>query len=706
MARRIPLLLLVLVVASIPMASCNSCGGPNVAVTTYDHPGDINNHQVRCGCQLRWKDFVCNNAGPDAGLGIPANICNPNPRSFNIDMCVPERLNTSLGATLTEDEFKAGIQAFCGAEVKTLVKAFVNMVGGERSCLPIDTYDVACAPVEIDSTGSATASNPRCDKHCLDVPCVTSADAGTVNCDLRGMNDSNGNIHPEVCQCTRGSGCGVTSTGICQPLDSVTDPPEIADGILTGAASQPTTISIDPEQSKLTLTVAVEKCVGKACVSLSDTQTTSAHGFITLYGTPCPGSECNVRLAMQAHPDDVTFKFGCVASVCLGDAPLSHMSVVGGTEGIPLHVNADGSVLAQPYSIKFVASGIRDGKGYRVETFNLAPLLLRIDWAARTLTAPDGIPVDFAGATGSLSLAGTVVNYPPVARVGPDQVLECNVPGGASAVLDATGSYDPDDDQIGLAWWRDHALDPATSVGSGLVVSTVAPMGTTRYGFAITDSHLALSYAETSVTVKDTAGPEIAVSVNTACLKSPADDLFLFRLGEQIVVQAHDACDANPRVWIDSVTRVPASHHEGSEGERHDDGEHQAPDVIAGTASFCIREEGSYSVVVAVQDASGNISRKTVVVRVPEDQEEHQKCGTESGSDDVNDGGDVSPCRENVPAPSPAANPVPEPVPPAAAPPPSASGCSAAGTADTVAVSSLGALVLAALRFGRRRIRG
>ena len=54
----------------------------------------------------------------------------------------------------------------------------------------------------------------------------------------------------------------------------------------------------------------------------------------------------------------------------------------------------------------------------------------------------DGVTTEFD--CDDFDPAVTGCNEPPVADAGPDQTLECSSPGGTPAMLDGTGSSDPD----------------------------------------------------------------------------------------------------------------------------------------------------------------------------------------------------------------------------------------------------------------------
>ena len=101
---------------------------------------------------------------------------------------------------------------------------------------------------------------------------------------------------------------------------------------------------------------------------------------------------------------------------------------------------------------------------------------------------------------------------------------------------------------------------------------------------------------------------------------------------------AHDICDANPLVFIQSVTlnaagRDDANHDDPSDGDsgkddgngdgkdHHDDdgGDAQGALVVFGPAAICLSQQalesrGTLTIVFAARDASGNVSEATLTI--------------------------------------------------------------------------------------------
>ena len=678
------------------MQGCAGCGTPEVAVDEVPTIGSVENHMVRCGCQIGWDDLTCTFAGD---YGIPADICNPNPRSFTIDLCVPADLNTALGATVTQAQFDEGVRLFCQDRVTSTLSAFIGAISGDQGC---GHFEIACGPVAINSSGVAVDVNPACDKPCASIPCVTSGDG--TNCDLNTLFGAPGGVDPTACSCTQTTGCEATTEGVCQPMSTVVDPPDIRTGVLTEALSQPTVVRMRESESSLTANVQVEACdpTGTLCATFSDTRTTSVRGSLTLYGRPCPGEACEVRVGIVAYPQDLAFEFGCLGAVCLGSANLSQMAVVAGTGDGVASVDAAGNAVIPAGALRFVADGVRDGSRFRITSTNPHPVGFRVDFAAKTFTIPALALTLSGGSTATLQVVGDLENQPPRAAAGPAQLLECTSPDGAVAHLDATGTSDPDGDQIAYTWWRGAPFDAGRLVEHGLAVDAVASLGTTRFLFTVSDSRLATDGSATEVTVQDTTPPVLEVSVDAPCLWPPNHELVLYRLGESLTAIATDVCDPSPRVRIVSVSSDQPALGGGSGNA--------APDVLAGTAAFCVRAERAgtlregrtYTAVVEAADASGNLTTRPVTIRVPHDMRGGgpKQCPKVDPARIVGEGDPR--CLEDVPAPEePGAAAASATAAGSAFAGPASAGCGSAGP-DT---GGLLLLLLAAIRARRRTVR-
>ncbi|HEY6005299.1 MAG TPA: hypothetical protein VIV57_20630 [Anaeromyxobacter sp.] len=687
-----------IVLALTPLAlaptlqACAGCGTPDVSVTPNPTVGPTADHEVRCACQIGWDDLSCALAGTN---GIPDNLCNPNPRSFDIDMCVPANLNTALGATPTDAEFTAGINDFCSTTVVSSLTAFLGAISGNNGC---GHFTISCAPGTL-SSGLAVQVNPRCDKPCADIACVTSG-AG-ANCDLNSVFSGPTGIDPTQCNCTNTSGCSTSTANVCQPMNSVADPPSLTQGFLAGALGQASTVVLDSAASTMAVTVTVDGPLG---TTFSDTQTTHLHGNVALYGRPCPGSACQTRIGLNAYADDMTFRFGCVGDVCFASSTLSSMAIVGGTGDVAVNVDATGHGTIPVGALSIIADGTQDGSRMTVSAPNIQAVDFQVDFAGKTFSIPGGANATFSnGSSATIQLAGAIANQPPRAVAGADRVLECTSPQGAQVTLDAAGTSDPDGDQIAYNWWSGAPFTSAGLVFDSQFTATVVapftpPSRTTQYWFTVSDSHLDTDGASTRVTVQDTTPPALTLSADPGCLWPPNHKMVLYELGNGLDAVAADACDASPRVEIVSVVSNQPALGGGSGNT--------PVDVIQGTRAFCVRAERDgtvkgdrvYTVTVRATDASDNSRTQTIDIVVGHDQA-RAKCANVARSREVADGdprcsADVVVERSRLPVSEP-------PVVSRAAGSGSARGCGAAGA--SAGVATLVALLPALALMRRRR---
>ncbi len=123
-------------------------------------------------------------------------------------------------------------------------------------------------------------------------------------------------------------------------------------------------------------------------------------------------------------------------------------------------------------------------------------------WFAATVT-------DAIGQKSAVSPAVTGrihVKAPPVVVIAPVPVSECSA-GGATVKLDASGSFDPNQQPLTFAWTAPGiAFDDATNA----TPSAIFPLGSTRVTVLVSDGE-ETSLGEATVVVEDTVPPAIAI---------------------------------------------------------------------------------------------------------------------------------------------------------------------------------------------------
>jgi hypothetical protein len=100
--------------------------------------------------------------------------------------------------------------------------------------------------------------------------------------------------------------------------------------------------------------------------------------------------------------------------------------------------------------------------------------------------------------------ATLTVNYKPVAEAGAPQTLECTGGGGASTMLDGTGSSDGDDDLLTYSWSGASFDDPTSATPIGFF-----PLGTTTASLTVNDGYEDSDPDTVDITVADTSPPSI-----------------------------------------------------------------------------------------------------------------------------------------------------------------------------------------------------
>ena len=107
---------------------------------------------------------------------------------------------------------------------------------------------------------------------------------------------------------------------------------------------------------------------------------------------------------------------------------------------------------------------------------------------------------DYRDGNADIYFTKTSINSPPIANAGPDRVIECACPSGASVTLDASASSDADGDTLTYTW----AWDGGSAEGVNPTVTL--PLGTTVVTLTISDGK-SIATDTVNVTVQDTTPP-------------------------------------------------------------------------------------------------------------------------------------------------------------------------------------------------------
>jgi len=140
------------------------------------------------------------------------------------------------------------------------------------------------------------------------------------------------------------------------------------------------------------------------------------------------------------------------------------------------------------------------------------------------------------------------LNAPPVADAGPDQTVEQERPDGTDVTLDASGSYDPDDDPLTFSWAED-----GTEIATGPSPTITFALGTHSLTLTVTDTHNATDTDTVVITVRDTTPPELSVPPDLT-VEQQNPDGSVVDIGQ---ATATDACDADVEITNDAPPIFP-----------------------------------------------------------------------------------------------------------------------------------------------------
>jgi VCBS repeat protein len=244
----------------------------------------------------------------------------------------------------------------------------------------------------------------------------------------------------------------------------------------------------------------------------------------------------------------------------------------------------------------------------------------RIDVA---LVNSEGYPVD--GSVVVLLNQQPLPNEPPVADAGPDVVLECSSLEGARAALDGSASSDPDstsgtnDDIVKFEWFEDWGLPSARLLGEGAQLSATLPLGVHQITLRVTDKAGLTETDGLVVTIVDRTAPAFSVRLTPEILWPPNHRLVDITAS----VAASDAC-SSPSVVLFSIGSSEPDDAVGT-GDGNTTGDVRGAEPGVPDFEFQLRAERDgngagrfYSITYTAIDGSGNATRATALVTIPD----------------------------------------------------------------------------------------
>ena len=138
-----------------------------------------------------------------------------------------------------------------------------------------------------------------------------------------------------------------------------------------------------------------------------------------------------------------------------------------------------------------------------------------------------------------------IVNYPPHAAITAPADTECDLPDGASVVLDGSASEDPDSDPgtnndiVAFEWFDDTTPPGGAPLGTGAVLHAVLPVGSHRVRLRATDSLGESDESVVTLGVHDTVSPSVSCPPGAQAECGSAGGAWV-----SVGVAAHDACSS------------------------------------------------------------------------------------------------------------------------------------------------------------------
>ena len=219
----------------------------------------------------------------------------------------------------------------------------------------------------------------------------------------------------------------------------------------------------------------------------------------------------------------------------------------------------------------------------------------------RDMARPQGSAADIG------AFEAELLNQPPVADAGPDQRIGAE---GASTnvMLDASGSSDPDGDELTFAWF-----EGGIQIASGVSPTVGFALGVHHVRLVVTDPSGGWDDDEVVITVADTTAPRIRfASASPRVLWPPNHHMRSVLVGYNV----WDAADPRPTSWLTVSSDEPDS---GIwRGDRAGDIQVVNKNLVKLRAERSPHGDGRvYTITIHARDREGNVATHVLRVVVP-----------------------------------------------------------------------------------------
>jgi hypothetical protein len=399
-------------------------------------------------------------------------------------------------------------------------------------------------PLVIEETQCKDASGGP--KACEAIECTLTSDGSLSdgNCLVQANN-----IIFDRCNCTVAKGCdNERSAAVCvvKPGGASTTQP-LTTSPMTVVTSRLSAAAVDRTVSKLDINVEVELfCTPLGCATVSDDAHPAASGVVNIFGGPCPGGTCNIRMDGQLAVDNFTLGFS--AGPFSETHNMSDVTIRFGAGDTELTVGPDGTGTIPMRVLAYTARGRDNGTLNQQIGTNEFPIPFSVDWTNGLLRLTN-VQVSFGGnnratlnllatfGTPTLDQLARVSNWDSDQDATPDRSDNC--PGTANAdqtpVPSPTLELPPTatlptcvNTGIGQATGADVCFGrPVTIRNNAPAVfprgsSTVVWSATDSRGVSTSDQQLVIVDDRTRPTFTSVPGPIVVAACGPVALGQPA----------------------------------------------------------------------------------------------------------------------------------------------------------------------------------------